>query len=75
MRATQALGGVDQHIAGRIEFLKTDNGRAATLDDTRLFRGNQFHPVAEKRLMIERDRHDHRNGGTINDIRRIEAPA
>ena len=53
----------------------TDDHRAAALHDPSLFGGNQFDAIAKIGLVIERDRHDDRNGRVLDDIGGIEASA
>ena len=61
-RAAEPLGGLDQHGLRGLGLLRADHDRAAGLDDAGLFGGDQLDAVAEIGLVVERNRHDQRNG-------------
>ena len=71
----EPVGGVDQHFLRRLGFLCADDDRPARLDDAGLLGGDQLDPVAEKRLVVDRDRHDQRHGRIVDDVGGVEAAA
>jgi hypothetical protein len=75
VRASVPFGGFDEHLARRFLALSADHHRRSRLDDTALFRRDQFHPVAEIGLVIERNRHDHGNSGMGDHVGCVKPPA
>ena len=69
------VGDRRDHIDRNPLALLADDERHAGLDDPRLFRGDEFDPIAEEGLVVERHRRDDRNGRAFQDIGRVETPA
>jgi len=74
-RASQAFRRLHQHRLCGLGLLCADDDRAARLDNARLFRRNQLDTIAEIGLMVERHRHDQRDGRVGNDVGRVETTA
>ena len=72
-RRADAIGNAGQDLERHFLALLADDERHARLDDPALFGGDEFDAVAEKGLVVERYRGDHREGGPGDDVGGVEA--
>ena len=74
-RAGKPVSRLDKHVQRPFVFLLADHDRAAALHDAGLFSRDQFDAIAEIGLVVERNRHDHRDRRLLDDIGGIEPAA